>query len=424
MNITLVITLSIVIVLLVLCSGFFSACDIVYATVNQLRLKKDVSKGQKSAKLALKFAETYDTTITTILFANNLVNILASSLGAVLCLEIFNRAYYSTTVSTVSLLLLIVTFGEILPKVIGRAYSYKLSKLFAWVIYCLRIILFPFIFVCTKIGQFFARIFIKKDKNDNEISNEELEEIVEAVEEDGVIDSDQSELIKSTIAFKETEAHEIMTPRVDMYAINIEDDLRILIKDNEFFKHSRIPVYKETIDNIVGILPIKALLRKILAGEKYDIESLLVPVKFVPDAMGISELLENMKESKVHVAIVVDEFGGTDGIITMEDILEELVGEMYDEMDKVNTMYKKVKRNQYVINGDMNINDFFEMFNIDKPDNCDYTSVGGWVIDKLERFAKVGDEFAYNKLRVEVTKVDKFTVEEVNIRVARKIIND
>ena len=410
--------LIIAIVVLIVLSGLFSCSDMVYASVNQLRLKKD-SRKSKASKLALKHAEHYNTTITTILFSNNLVNIAATTLLTLLVRHLFGDKDYIYTIASGALVLIILIFGEILPKVIGRAYSYRLAKLFAYPVKFLQIIFFPFIFITSNIGKFFASFFISK-KKDNVISDEELEEMVESIEEEGVIDEDQSELLKSAIAFKETEAYEIMTPRVDMFAIDIDEDIKKLLKNDEIFHHSRIPVYKHSIDNIIGMLPTKSLLRNMLASKPVNISSLMYDVQFVPRSMGISEILKLMKKSKNHIVIIKDEFGGTDGLLTMEDILEELVGEMWDETDKIQESYRKIKRNQYLVDGSMNIEDFFDLVDVSLPEDVDYTTVGGWVLDELHRFAKVGDHFKYQNLNVEVTDVTEFTVEKIIVRVGRK----
>lgn len=414
MQVALIIAISVLIVF----SALFSCSDMVYASVNQLRLKKDAKKS-KAAKLALKYAENYNTTITTILFSNNLVNIAATSLLTVLVRLTFADEGYIYTIASLTLVVIILIFGEILPKVIGRAYSYHLSKLFAYPIMILKFTFFPFVYVTSQIGRFFASFFISK-KKDNVISDEELEEMVESIEEEGVIDEDQSELLKSAIAFKETEAYEIMIPRVDIFAIDINSNIDKLLKGDEVFRHSRIPVYKGSIDNIIGMLPTKALLRNMLASKPVNISSLMYDVQFVPRSMGISEILKLMKKSKNHIVIVKDEFGGTDGLITMEDILEELVGEMWDETDKINESYRKIKRNQYLVDGSLNIEDFFDLVDLDRPEENEYTTVGGWVLNELHRFAKVGDHFKYKNLNVEVTDVTEFTVEKIIVRIGRK----
>ncbi len=412
--------LIIAIIVLIFFSATFSASDIVYATVNKLRLKKKAQKKSKAAKIALSFAENYNETISTILFSNNLVNIAASSLATVLALSISDSPL-STTIAEIILLVIVLLFGELLPKVIGRAFSYRLSLVLAYPIYVLRIIFFPIVFVTSNLGKLIAKIFIREEHNDvDEMSDDELEELVEKVEEDGTIDEDQSELIKSVLDFKDTEAQEIMTPRVDMFAIPVDADIYKLLAGDDIFMHSRVPVYKGTIDNIVGILPTKQLLKSILAKEKINLKSLIIPVKFVPGAMGISEILKWMKSHKNHIVIVKDEFGGTDGLLTMEDILEELVGEMYDEMDKIKEPYTKISRNKYLVDANMNIDDFFDLCGLDISEDKAYNSVGGWVLDYLEKFAKIGDKFKYKNIDVKVVDATNFTVEKVEVTVHKK----
>lgn len=412
--------LIIAIIVLICFSATFSASDIVYATVNKLRLKKKAQKKSKAAKIALEFAENYNEIISTILFSNNLVNIAASSLVTVLALSIYDSTL-STTIADIILLVVILLFGELLPKVIGRAFSYRLSLVLAYPIYGLRIIFFPIVWLTSSIGKLIAKIFICEEHNDvDEMSDDELEELVEKVEEDGTIDEDQSELIKSVLDFKDTEAQEIMTPRVDMFAIPVDADIYKLLAKDEIFAHSRIPVYKGTIDNIIGILPTKQLLKSILAKEKINLKSLIIPVKFVPGAMGISEILSWMKEHKNHIVIVKDEFGGTDGLLTMEDILEELVGEMYDEMDKIKEPYVKVSRNRYLVDANMNIDDFFDLCGLDKIEDKAFNSVGGWVLDYLEKFAKIGDKFKYHNIDVKVVDATNFTVEKIEVTVHKR----
>ena len=411
------------IVILILLSAIFSMCDIVYASVNQLRLKKTIKeKHSKAAKIALDFAINYDEMLTTALFMNNLVNIAASSLSAVLAIQLFKNTLgveVGTTIMSIILLLALLIFGEIMPKVIGRAFSYRLSLLLAYPLLVLKFAFFPIVFISKYIGKFFAYPFIHK-KKEEAISSEELQEMVETIKDEGVIDKDQSELLTNAITFKDTEAREIMTPRVEMYSLDIDDDINLLVKDDEFFTHSRIPVYKDTIDNIIGILPIKSVLRKLLANEEIDVSSLLSPVYSVPGSMGISEILDEMQKNKNHIVIVKDEYGGTDGLLTMEDILEELVGDMWDEMDEVKENYRKVTKFSYEVDGSMNIDDLFKLFNLTPPDDESYETLAGYVMDKLGRFAEVGDKFTSDNLYFEVLSIEEFTVDKVLVRKKRK----
>ena len=419
-----VIGLFIAIFALIFLSSIPSMADISYATVNQLRLKKEIKEHKsKRAKLALKLAENYDDTVTIALFSNNLINIAASSLTAVLAHELFRSSQYvdlAVTISSIILLLLLLIFGEILPKVLGRVFSYKCALTLAYPIIIVKYMFFPIIFIASNLGTLIARIFVRDKKKDDEISNEELQEMVDTIEDEGVIDKDQKELLNNAIEFKDTEAHEIMTPRVKMVAFDSEDNIVDLIQSDDVYTHSRIPVYKETIDNIIGILPIKTLLRKLLANEAIDINELIAPAEFVPGSMGISEILDLMQKTKNHIVIVKDEYGGTDGILTMEDILEELVGDMWDEFDKVEEPYKKIKKGVYEVNGSMNVDDLFTLIDVDLPSDADYETVGGFIMDKLERFAKVGDKIKYENVRFEVLNCSDYNVDKVLVRVGKR----
>lgn len=420
--------LIIAIVGFVILSAFFSCADMVYGVVDQLKLKKQAEKGKKLAKASLKFAENYDITITTILFCNNLVNIGASSLGALIGLDYIdkycNMSGFGTTIMTIVILVALLIFGEIIPKVIGRIFSYRLSILFVIPIYFFKIIFYPIVSLTSLLGKLIAKPFTKKKKKDLEeeqVSGEELEEMVDAIEEEGLIDEDKGELMRSAIEFKETEAFEIMTPRIDMYAIDIEDDIYELIKNEEdqLFSHSRIPVYQDTIDNIIGVIYTKVILGKLLKGEKIDIKSLLVKPNFVPRSMLINDILEKMKKDKIHIAFVKDEYGGIEGLLTIEDILEELVGEIFDENDEIVEPYTKIEENKYIVDGSMNLDDFFDLFDLPE-DETDYSTVGGWCIDKIGRFAKLNDKFNYEFIEVLISEVTEFTVEKIIVKVNKE----
>lgn len=244
--------------------------------------------------------------------------------------------------------------------------SYKLSKAFAYPIQFLKIIFWPVTFVVSGIVKGFTHILPKKKENEPSVTDEELLEIVDTIEEEGVIDEKQGELLKSAIDFTDTDAYEIMTPRVDVFAFDIEDDFKELIEDHEIFLHSLIPVYEESVDNIIGVLSTKRLFKEYLKGSKIDIRELMRQPMFIHKSKSISSLLEDMKEQKQHMAIIKDEFGGTMGIVTMEDIVEELVGEIWDESDKVEEDYKEKSEGVYIVDGSMNIDDFFDLVHYEK----------------------------------------------------------
>jgi CBS domain containing-hemolysin-like protein len=218
----------------------------------------------------------------------------------------------------------------------------------------------------------------------------------------------------------DTQAYEIMTPRVDVFAFDIEDDINDLINDENIFMYSRVPVYEETIDNIIGILPTKLLLKAMLGNNKIDVRSLLSPVTFVPRSRNISAILQDFKASHNHIAIVKDEYGGTEGLVTLEDIVEELVGDIWDEMDEIDEEATELEDGVFLIDGSMNIEDFFELVELDLDEDADYSTVSGWCVSILERFAKIGDYFEYENLQITVVQADEFTVEKIRVKVLAK----
>ena len=408
------ISVLVAIVVMVAFSAFFSSAAMVYSTVDTLRLKKDAEKGSKSAALALKFANEYDKTITTILFSNNLVNIAASSLASISYFGVI----LGPSLITVIMFLIIVTFAEIIPKVIGRVYSHGLAKLYAYPILIFKYLFIPFVYATSALGRLIVSPLYKKAEDEEEaVSDDELQEMVDTIEEEGVIDEEQGELLRSAITFMDTQAYEIMTPRVDIFAFDIEDDISELINDDNVFMYSRVPVYEETIDNIICILPTKLLLKAMLSNEKIDVRSLLTPVTFVPRSLNITAVLQDFKKTHNHIAIVKDEYGGTEGLITLEDIVEELVGDIWDEMDEIDEEATELGDGVYQIDGAMNIEDFFELVELELDEDADYSTVSGWCVSILERFAKVGDRFTYENLDVKVIQADEFTVEKIRVKV-------
>jgi CBS domain containing-hemolysin-like protein len=423
----------ILLAILLVFSSFFSCADMVYSVVNKTKLEKESKHGKKTSKLALKFANEYDKTISTVVFSNNLVNIGSSSIAAILGVQLFMpfgasfAESWGPYIMAAILLIVLIAFGEVLPKVVGRLYSYPLAKLFAYPIQFFKIIFFPFVFVTTWFGKLITKPLFKHVdvQNDKDVSDEELQEMITTIEEEGVIDESQSDYLRSAVDFKETEAHDVMTPRVDVFAFDIDDDIATLINNDEIFKYSRVPVYQDSIDNVIGILKTKLLLKEILKGnENIDIKSLIVPELNVPSGMNISTILPMFKKNHNHIAIVKDEFGGTEGIVTMEDILEELVGDIWDEMDVPEEEVIKKANNEFIVDGDMNLEDFFELYSIDNDNvDTDYDTVGGWCIDVLGRFANVGDSFDYQNIHIEILETTEFTVEKIKVFV-KEVVDD
>ena len=409
------------IAVLLLLSAFFSAVDTSYSVVNKLRLEKAAQKGGHAVKLAYAYAQNYDKTIATILFGNSLVNILATSLGTLLAEQIFPNSSDNTTGSllmSLYMLLLIITFGEIIPKVIGRAYSYTIALTSAPVIRFFEVIFFPVVFVTSKFATLVSKPFLEKaPQEENAPSDEELQSMVEQIEHEGIIDSSQSELLHRSIEFKETSAHDIMTPRVDIKGIDYQTNLNEWAKTPGVLSHSRLIVYKGDSDHIVGYIPAKVLLKALVHKTPLSMEALMMPILAVPETMEISSILRLMKSSHHHIAVVKDEYGGTAGILTLEDILEELVGELYDESENVKEdIVPTDKKNVFKVRGKMSVDDFFERFHLnDDYIEEDYNTVSGWINDRLGRFATEGDHFSYESVDLLVSKATPYTVKEVTL---------
>lgn len=408
--------------LLALSAGY-SASEMSFNVVNRLRLKKAADQGNRAAKRALKIAETHDETVSTILFGNNLVNIAASSIATLAGMHFWGPVY-GPSIGAVLSFATILLFGELLPKATALRYSYRWSLIFAPFVMFFKILFKPFVFVVSRFVRWVARLWTRRASEEQPVTDDELVEMVDNAEESGVFDEKQGELLRSAIDFTETSAFEIMTPRVDLFAFDIQDNPDNLLKDPNLFTHSRIPVYEETIDNIIGILPTKLLLKAIVKGEKIDIRSNLIDPIYVYRSKPISAILTEFKTTHQHIAVVKDEFGGTEGIITMEDIVEELVGEIWDETDVVEEDIKKVADDVYLVNGAMNIDDFFDAIGYEKDFESDYTTVGGWCQERLERFAKVGDAFQFANLDVKVLEADEFTVTQIRVEIRHPLDED
>ena len=403
---------------LVAFSCFFSGSEIVFAKVNDLRLKREGEAGNVKAQNAWNMALNYNTLISTILIGNNLVNIAASSLATILFTEVWDTigALYGGIIITV----VILVFGEILPKTLFPTHSHDLSIIFTPILKVLETIFKPLVWPVSKLIKKLSPLWTPKvdAEEEEELNSDVLEAKIKEVEEEGFVDNDTVELVTSAIRFKDTIAQEIMTPRVDVASFDINDNISELMSDENIFTYSRIIVYEDKIDNVKGVLNTKKLILKSLAKERIDIRSMLIEPIYVHKTKSITDILKEFKARKTHIAVVVDEFGGFDGIITLEDVLEEIVGEIWDEMDEVHDDVIKHNANVFIIDGDMNIYDMFEEIGFEDDEfESEYETVGGWCTEVIDDFPKPHDKFSYKNLDIEVLKVDGFRVEEVKVTV-------
>lgn len=409
----------IAIVVLVALSAFFSGTETVFANANKIKLEKFAKENNKRAILAHKLSENYASLISTILIGNNLVNTASATIAGVLCTAIWQES--GDVIAMFGMTFIVLLFGEILPKNISHKYSNSLSLMLAYPIKLCELIFKPVVFVITKTIDKISPIWTPKEEEED-TTGDELINMLEEIEEQGFIDEETSEIVQSAIEFKDTTAHEIMTPRVDIFSFNLEDDLNELIHSEGLFDYARVIVYEESIDNIKGFVSTRKLLTLLLENKEINLQELITPVILVHKTKSISDMLTKFKETKTHIAVVVDEYGGTLGILTLEDILEEIVGEIWDETDEVEEEYVEKSETEFIIDGDMNIYDMFELVGLDEElVDSDYETVGGWCTEILDDFPKENDTFEFKNIKVTILKVDGVRVENIRVEVIEEI---
>lgn len=409
-------TIILALIALICCSAFFSATETAYSSVNKIRLKNLANDGDKKAKKALDLAEDYDRLLTTILVGNNLVNIMATALATVLFTNLYKE--YGATISTLVMTPLVLIFGEVTPKSVAKETPEKFAMSVCGIMKFLVFILTPINFVFTLWKKLISSVFHLE--NDDSMTQEELITIVEEAQKDGDLEEHESDLITAAIEFNDLEVNEILTPRVDVVALDIEttmDEMEEAFRTNSY---SRFPIYEDTIDNVIGILHEKDFYYAYYNNAK-DVRALLKPIQYTSSHVKISELLRQLQSSKTHMAVVLDEYGGTAGIITMEDILEELVGEIYDEHDEVREYYHKVDDNTYLVEGDCDLGEMFELFDMEEiDDEYDVNTVSGWVIQNMKRIPHEGDVFVANDLFVTIMDADEKLVKNIKVQMLIK----
>ncbi len=411
------IALLIALIVLVLLSAFFSSAETAFTTVSRVRLHTLEANGVKWAKRAGKMIDNYDKLITTILIGNNIVNIVASSLATIFFVAVLTSLDSSkaVTVSTVVMTLAVLIFGEITPKTLAKEHPEGMVHAFCNIIWLLEIIFFPLTWIFSQWKKLLLKIF--KFKKSPGITEDELLTYVETAHSEGGIDEHESELIRSAIEFEDLDVGDIMVHRVGVVAIPEDaemDEVARLFRENGY---SRMPVYSGTIDTVIGIVHEKDFLLAYLDGAS-DFRKCIQNTVCLSANMKISAALRMMQKSKIHMAIVVDEYGGTSGIITMEDILEELVGEIYDEHDEIEEFIKKTGENVFVVNGNAPLLDAFEFIGLDVREEFESASVGGWVTEQMEKIPVAGESFDYDRMHIVVTRSTPKRVAEVQITVS------
>ncbi len=408
----------IAIVFLLCASSFFSGSEIAFSSVNPVRLKNRGKDGESFAlKTAIKIREDYENVLSTILVGNNIVNMASSSIATLIVIAWWGDDYAWT--STVIMTLLVLTFGEIMPKVIAKQIPELFCVLAAVPIYVLSIILKPLTAIVIALVNLASKLWQKSANDSEAVSEDDFENIIDIVEDEGVLDEEQCDLLQNALDFDEVLAYEIITHRVDMEAIDIHDPYEVNVRKCEESTYSRLPVYEDTTDNIIGILHLNHFYKAYVEGKKVNFRELLLPVNFVHKTMPLPDVLEKMKENKCHMVVVLDEYGGTMGILTMEDVLEQLVGEIWDESDEIEREFICIDDTHFEADGDMRVYDFFDEFDIDIDENEDFegdtATVGGWTLTMLDGEANEGDTFKFENLEITVLKVDGYRIERIGV---------
>ena len=405
----------IIILLCVVMSAYFSATETAFNTFNKIRVKNLAEKGNKRAARALELADNYDTLISTILIGNNIVNILAASLATLYFTDLLaggSAAQFATTISTAVMTLLVLTFGEICPKTIAKQTPDKFV-LFATPIISALVVLFkPLSFIFKQLQNMLSKIF--KADEDQGMTEEELISIIEEATEEGDFDEEESTLIKSAIEFNELEVGDIFTPRIDITAIRSDISKEDLAKVFTESGYSRIPIYDDDLDNIHGIVYYKDFFSDAQSTE-IPISEIVKPVMYVTKTQKINDVLKDLQEKQMHMAVVTDEYGSTAGIVTLEDILEEIVGEIWDEHDEIIEEIKEIGEGEYIVSGMANLDKLFEELEIELDEELDAMTVNGWAMSILDRIPEEGDSFEELGLTVKVLKMDGRRIENLHI---------
>ncbi|MCQ2468348.1 MAG: hemolysin family protein [Ruminococcus sp.] len=401
--------IGLVIVMMVF-SALFSGTETAFSSVNKLRLKNYEAQGNKKASKALKLANKFDEVLTAVLIGNNIVNIATSSVSTIIFVDIFGSK--GAAVSTIVITVLVLIFGEVLPKSYAKKNAEKIALMFASPLSVLVVIFKPAIILLNKLSS-----LISTGDGSPSVTEDELKYMIDEIEEQGVIEEQESELVKSALEFDEITVSEILIPRVKIVGIDINTPIDEIKDTFSSQMYSRLPVYEKSLDEIVGMITNKAFYKMLVEGRN-DIKSIIQDVPHIADTKLISEVLRDMQRSKVHLAVVTDQYGGTKGIVTLEDIIEELVGDIYDEDDEIENRIFMVAPDKYEVAGDMNISDMLEMLDLDEDMiTTDYTSVGGWVTDVMEHIPEAGETAETGIFRITAIKVNEKNVEKVIIEV-------
>lgn len=417
----------IALLILVAVSGFFSGSENAYSSANDLRLKRFwVDNHSQRARRALWISDRYDRALTTILIGNNLVNLASSTIATQLFILLLSDTgrmseNSAAAISTAAITVIVLIFGEIIPKITASDRPERAAMLLSWPLRGIMILLTPLVsLVMNLLGRISKSWVVPEDED--EVTEDDISEMIDTVEDEGVIDEDTSELLQSALDFPDVAVYEIITPRVDMTAIDIDDSPEEIMEIIENSSYSRIPVYEDSIDNIIGILHLNSFLKGLCTEKTFDVRKYLLPVIYLHKTTILPQALRELRDKKLHMAIVTDEYGGTMGLVTMEDILEQLVGDIWDESDEIEAEVVEVDDDLYEVDGDMRLYDFLEEFEIDDRDfDDDNSTVGGFAIEQLGGYPAKGQSFDFENLTITIKQIQNLRVTRLMVQVHEKM---
>jgi putative hemolysin len=400
-----------VLIILIILSAYFSATETAFSSLNRIRLKNLAASGNKRARLAYALSDRYDELLSTILVGNNIVNIASASIATVLFVQAFGNSA-GPTISTVVMTIVVLIFGEVSPKSLAKESAEGFAMFSAPILRVLIVVLKPVNFLFSLLKKGLRKLV--KVSEDHSLTDSELLTIVEEAEQEGGIDKNESTMLRNVIEFDDIEAIDIMTPRVDVVAVPKEATKEEVAQVFRETGYSRVPVYDDTIDSILGVIHEKNFYSYVWDTDK-EIADILKPAEFIPPSMKISALLKQLQQNKLHMAVIVDEFGGTEGIVTLEDVIEELVGEIWDEHDTiVAESFQKIGEDTYRVYGTADLDDLFDFFHI--KCETDSSTINGWITENLDRIPVPGDSFTYEGLVFTVVQVENNRATEITVK--------
>lgn len=406
----------ILIIVLVAFSAAFSGCETAFSTVNRMRLRNKASQGNSRAKKALAIAESFDDSLTAILIGNNIVNIASASISTVLFTDLLGAK--GVGIATIVMTVVVLIFGEILPKTYAKENSEKCSLFFAGFLSTLIIILKPIVWIFTTIKSFVSKLYSNPDKSPS-VTEDELHIIIDEIEEEGVLEESESELVKSALDFDEKVVSEILTPRVKVVGVEINTPVDEIKQVFLTEMYSRLPVYEKTMDNIVGIITQKDFFKMIFEG-KNDIQRIIQDVVFISEFKPINDALHEMQRSKTHMSVIIEQYGGTKGIVTMEDIIEELVGEIYDENDEVISPMTRTDEDTFDISGELTVSEMLET--LEYPEDyirTNATTVSGWIMELTGHIPKEGELIQSDCFEIKIMEMNENKIVKLQLKIVR-----